>query len=357
MRLEQQNYRLQQAEYMALFTESDPDPVYRIDINGKILQTNHPGMLLLANSDPTNQNIQDLIKDISFKEVEELITSGSSREYIISRDDRFIKFIFRGIPKLKAGHLYGSDITELKEKEQALITAVKKAEDSERLKDHFLSQMSHEIRSPLNSILGFNRIIQEELHDQIPEELKPIFHSIDSSGKRLYRTIDLNLNMAMVLTDNFKIKQQKLNLVDLLQPMLIEFRHYAREKSLGIYFENKCENPVAEIDQYAFNTIIQNLIDNAIKYTKSGEIRITAMNTPGKIHVIVKDSGIGISEEFMKRIFDVFSQEITGYSRPYDGNGLGLALSKKLALLSNGDITVKSQKGSGSEFTVTFSSI
>ena len=342
---------------MALFTESDPDPVFRIDLSGKIILTNPPGMQLLASTNVTGHNISDVIKEISFKDVEELITNGGSKEFVINRGNRFFKFILRGIPKLKVGHLYGSDITELKEQEKALIAAVKKAEDSEKLKDHFLSQMSHEIRSPLNSILGFNRIVQEELKDQIPQELMPIFASIDSSGKRLYRTIDLNLNMAMVLTDNFKLRPQKLNLVELVQPFLIEYRHYAKEKNINFYLENHCENPMAEIDQYSFVTIIQNLIDNAIKYTKAGEVKIITKNTPGKIHISIRDTGIGISDEYKSKLFDVFSQEITGYSRPYDGNGLGLALSKRLVEINHGQISVTSQKGEGSIFSVSFNTI
>jgi len=102
---------------------------------------------------------------------------------------------------------------------------------------------------------------------------------------------------------------------------------------------------------------MQNLIDNAVKYTKAGEIKVRVTGSPGKVHIIVSDTGIGISEDFMGRLFDVFSQEVSGYSRPYEGNGLGLALSKKLAQINNGDITVVSQKGNGSEFTVTFNSI
>lgn len=357
MRKEQQNFRLQQAEYMALFSESDPDPVYRIDLNGKIIHTNPPGAALLNKSSYIGSSIHDIIPDISYKEIEDIINGGRTKEYTISMGSKIYRFIFRGISKLKVGHLYGSDITELKEKERALVAAVQKAENSERMKDHFLSQMSHEIRSPLNSILGFNSIIQEELKDYVPEELKSIFDSVESSGKRLYRTIDLNLNMAMVMTDTMKINPQKLNLPEIVQHLLIEYRHYAKEKSLDLFYENNCQSPLAEVDHYAFVTIIQNLIDNAIKYTSKGEVRINISNSGGKIAIAVSDTGIGISDEYKNKLFNVFSQEVMGYSRPFEGNGLGLALSKRLIELNKGEIEVVSKKGIGSTFTVRFNTI
>ncbi|NUN08909.1 MAG: HAMP domain-containing histidine kinase [Ignavibacteriaceae bacterium] len=357
MRQEQQNFRLQQAEYMALFSESDPDPVYRIDLNGKIIHTNLPGSALLNKPNYIGSSIHDIISDISYKDVEDIINGGGSKEYTIFMNPKVYRFIFRGIPKMKVGHLYGSDITELKEKERALIAAVQKAENSERLKDHFLSQMSHEIRSPLNSILGFNSIIQEELKDSIPDELKSIFSSVDNSGKRLYRTIDLNLNMAMVMTDTMKVNPQKLNLPEIVQHLLIEYRHYAKEKQLNLFFENNCQNPQAEVDHYSFVTIIQNLIDNSIKYTNTGEIRVGIWNSNNKLFISISDTGIGISEEYKSKLFNVFSQEVTGYGRPFEGNGLGLALSKRLLELNKGEIEVVSQKGAGSTFTISFNSI
>ncbi|MDP3684666.1 MAG: ATP-binding protein, partial [Ignavibacteria bacterium] len=125
-------------------------------------------------------------------------------------------------------------------------------------------------------------------------------------------------------------------------------------KELICSYEDLTGNAVLKTDQYSFNLILQNLIDNAVKFTKSGSIKITTYFNETKFRIDVTDTGIGISPEYLTKIFTPFTQEVMGYSRPYEGNGLGLALAKSLLTLNNAEIKVKTEKGKGSTFSLIF---
>lgn len=350
---EQQSLRLQQAELMAMFAQSDPDPVFRFEIDGSIQLSNSPGSELLKGTSLINMKIWEIIPETKAVNLAECIRSGARLELHSNIGNRHYKFILCGIPKFEIGQIYGSDITDLKLTEVRLKEALVKAEESEKLKSHFLAQMSHEIRTPLNAILGLTSIIHDELKDKISADLMKMFSSIDNSGRRLYRTIDLNLNMALVMTSGYKCSFQRLDIIPIINQLTMEFRHYAREKNLSYSFEETLGGSLIYADAYSFTTVMQNLLDNAIKYTRQGSVSVTAAQAgSGYISVTVKDTGIGMSQEYMEKLFHPFTQEIMGYSRPFEGNGLGLALSKRLLELNKGDIRVHSIKGTGTEVTI-----
>lgn len=350
---EQQSLRLQQAELMAMFAQSDPDPVFRFEIDGSIQLSNSPGSELLKGTSLINMKIWEIIPETKAVNLAECIRSGARLELHSNIGNRHYKFILCGIPKFEIGQIYGSDITDLKLTEVQLKEALVKAEESEKLKSHFLAQMSHEIRTPLNAILGLTSIIHDELKDKISPDLMKMFSSIDNSGRRLYRTIDLNLNMALVMTSGYKCSFQRLDIIPIINQLTMEFRHYAREKNLSYSFEETLGGSLIYADAYSFTTVMQNLLDNAIKYTRQGSVSVTAAQAgSGYISVTVKDTGIGMSQEYMEKLFHPFTQEIMGYSRPFEGNGLGLALSKRLLELNKGDIRVHSIKGTGTEVTI-----
>jgi len=251
-----------------------------------------------------------------------------------------------------------SDINDRKIIEAELIHAKEKAEESERMKLLFLAQMSHEIRTPLNVILNYNAILKEEIQQGILDEFDDIFQGIENGGKRLMRTIDLILNMSDVQFGRYPVKMEQVNLEKLLTKLMKDFKSLAQEKNLVMILKNECEQPLVNADEYTLSQVFQNLIDNAIKYTEKGSITIRIKeNDYSKISIDVIDSGIGVSEEFLPRIFDAFAQEETGYSRKFEGNGLGLSLTKKYIELNSGEITVKSKKGEGTTFTVVLNSL
>jgi signal transduction histidine kinase len=129
----------------------------------------------------------------------------------------------------------------------------------------------------------------------------------------------------------------------------------AEENNLSLALENKSENPIVRADEYTVSHALQNLIDNALKYTEKGGVKIVVRNDRGKnLCVDISDTGIGISKSYLPFIFEPFSQEESGYSRRFDGNGLGLALTKKYVELNNAEISVKSEKRKGTVFTIKF---
>lgn len=250
------------------------------------------------------------------------------------------------------------DIKKREKTEQELLLAIEKAETSDKLKSEFLAQVSHEIRSPINSILSFSNLIKSELSDKVDDELKEGFNIISTSGTRITRTIDLILNMSEIQTNSYTPQFTQFDLIgDVLSPIVRDFKIQAGIKSLSIELIDKITGSGSLInrDRYSVGQIFINLIDNAIKYTCEGGITVTANKLiDDKISISVIDSGIGISEDYMRNLFSPFSQEEQGYSRKYDGTGLGLALVKKYCEINNSEIEVISKKGEGTEMRITF---
>ncbi len=245
-----------------------------------------------------------------------------------------------------------NDIHEKKLAHEQLIKAKEKAEESDRLKSAFLAQVSHEIRTPTNIILGYNSLIKEKLQEVNNLNLSKEFDTIDASSRRLLRTIDLILNMSMVQSGTYEIINEKFDLEKLLTDLVMEFKPIAEEKKIKLNYKNISRNSFIFADKYTLTQAFQNLIDNAVKYTNKGFVEIISEDTPKKISVKIIDTGIGISSSYLPKLFQPFTQEEIGYSRKFDGNGLGLALTKKYLEINNAGITVKSIKGKGTTFTV-----
>ena len=248
------------------------------------------------------------------------------------------------------------DISERKEAEKAIILAKEEAEKSNQLKSEFLAQMSHEIRTPINTVLSFSGLIADELDDIMPEDLKPSFGIISHAGKRIIRTIDLILNMAEIQTGTYKPLMKEINLYDdILYNIYLEYLSQAKEKELSLRINNNTENSTIIGDEYTVGQIFDNLINNAIKYTHRGKIDIVVgRKKDKKLYIDIKDTGIGISQDYLPNLFEAFSQEDQGYTRRFEGNGLGLAVVKKYCELNEAEVFVKSKKGTGSTFRVEF---
>jgi len=246
------------------------------------------------------------------------------------------------------------DISEIKRVQKELVEALNKAEESDRLKSAFLAQMSHEIRTPLNVILTSIPLIADEIPGE-DSELKIILDSVKSAGRRLQRTIDMILSMSSVQSGNYKATFEKFDIIPDLQNMVKEFKSLSDDKGLQLRFINTENTAVINADRYTVNQVFQNLINNAIKYTLKGYVEIYVKNLKDdKVKIEIRDSGIGMSDEYLQRMFMPFSQEDTGYKREFEGNGLGLALVKKYIELNHAEIQVESEKNIGSVFSVVF---
>jgi PAS domain S-box-containing protein len=255
--------------------------------------------------------------------------------------------------------VFFDDATKQKEAENALIFAKTKAEESERLKSEFLAQMSHEIRTPISTILNFSNLINDELHNLVSDDLKNSFDIIKKAGDRIIRTIDLILNMSEMQVGTYEKNTVKLNLFNqIISSLVKENLPKTKAKNIELIVADNLPNIEILGDEYTIDQIFANLIDNAIKYTEKGYVKIYSEYSENNGYsIIVEDSGIGISDEYLPSLFNPFSQEERGYTRKYEGNGLGLALVKKYCELNKINISVDSKKNHGSKFKLTFNKI
>ncbi|MDH7515474.1 MAG: response regulator [Bacteroidota bacterium] len=246
------------------------------------------------------------------------------------------------------------DITERKRQEQELIAAKERAEQSDRLKDAFIANISHEIRTPLNVILGYSSLIMSEMADRIKEEELTFFESIERGGQRLMRTVEHILNISSIQAGTFELHPEPIDVNDRVETLILDMRSIAAEKGLTLETVNDYPGALIIADRYCFDQALINLIDNAIKFTNRGGVTIRTYRQDRRVCIEVSDTGIGISAEYLPKVFNIFSQEIIGYTRPFEGLGLGLALTKRYVEFNQGSITVKSRKGMGTTFTVRF---
>ncbi len=250
------------------------------------------------------------------------------------------------------------DFSERKKAENMLVSAKEQAEKSDRLKTEFLAQMSHEIRTPINTIVSFTNLIEADLSDLQNGDLHDAFGMIDSASKRVIRTIDLILNMSELQIGSYDFRPRSLDLLtDVIQHVYNDYIYAANDRGLKLTILNQAEKSKIIADEYSVIQIFTNLIDNAIKYTPAGEIKlILEEDDDNMLAVTVEDTGIGISEEYLPHIFDSFTQEEHGYTRQFEGNGLGLSLVKKYCEMNKAEINIQSQKGKGTGVKVTFPS-
>jgi PAS domain S-box-containing protein len=252
---------------------------------------------------------------------------------------------------------FAEDITESKKAEKAMNIAKEQAIKSDQLKTEFLAQMSHEIRTPINTILSFASLLRDTIKLDKDDDLYDSFQIIDRAGKRIIRTVNLLLDMSQIQTGTFETNHQIVNISkEVLEPLFLEFYKIAKDKGIELIFTSQCIDDEINADEYTAMQIFHNLIDNAIKYTDKGTIKIIAYNPPGKdkICVDIQDSGIGISKEYLPFLFQPFTQEEQGYTRKFEGNGLGLALVKRYCEIVKAKVSVESEKGTGTTFTITF---
>lgn len=243
---------------------------------------------------------------------------------------------------------------KIDERTKELKIALEKAELSDKLKSEFLSQISHEIRTPLNAVISSAGLIEMELGNKVEDDLKPVFSSIKNGSRRIIRTVDLILNMAQVHTNSQSFSKERINLNDILESVFIKYQPLAVEKNISISFNPFTKEALVSGDSYAVTDIFEQLLDNAVNFTPKGSIKIGLTGKEDKYIAFVEDTGVGISEDYLPKLFSYFSQEEGGYTRKFEGNGLGLALAKKYCDLNNALISVESKKNVGSKFSVIF---
>ncbi|MFA5973727.1 MAG: PAS domain S-box protein [Lentimicrobiaceae bacterium] len=247
----------------------------------------------------------------------------------------------------------GVDITKRKLAGLELIEAKNKAEESDRLKSAFLTNMSHEIRTPLNGILGFTGLLKEPKLSGV--EQQEYIKIIEKSGERMLNIISDIISISIVESGNLKTSIAATDMNKQIEFLLTFFKPEAMRKELDIYC-TKLLSPSESViltDKEKVNSILSNLIKNAIKFTKTGSIEFGCEKKGQYLEYYVKDTGIGINQEKMEIIFDRFRQGSESHTRNYEGAGLGLSISKAYVEVLGGKIWVESEEGKGSTFYFT----
>jgi PAS domain S-box-containing protein len=237
-----------------------------------------------------------------------------------------------------------------KKTEEELVNALKKAEESDKLKTAFLQNMSHEIRTPMSGILGFTALLKKS--DKISNKQLEYLQIIEKSGERMLNTINDLMNISKVEAGQMNVENSEINVNELIDYIYTFFYPEAQQKGLEISCEKNLSNSDSAIisDKEKLYAILTNLVKNAIKYTEKGSVKFGYVAKGNYLEFFVKDSGIGISKHEQKTVFDRFVQVHHNLSSRYEGTGLGLSITKAYVEMLGGEIRVESKSGEGSEF-------
>ncbi len=284
------------------------------------------------------------------KESYEMIRMAGVR-HLEDRADHMVHAVGVGFANIDA------EMRDSMEKSRALSDALRTAEEASRAKTAFLSSMSHEIRTPMNAIIGLDSLALHE--PDLAPTTKEYLEKIGTSAQHLLSLINDILDMSRIESGRMTINNEEFAFAKLIEQINTMFSSQCQEKKLN--YDCRINGHINEYyigDSVKIRQVLINLLSNAVKFTPEGgsidfEIEKTAgFNGKSTIKFTVKDTGIGISKEFLPHIFDTFSQEDAGTTNKYGSSGLGLAITKSIVDMMNGKLEVTSEKGVGTTFTV-----
>jgi len=350
--------------------ESFQDIYYRTDLKGRITMISPSGIELSGYSQdevmgmhiskfyasPRKQTklIKQLLRTgtVTNYETNLRLKDGSSIQAISN-----IRLIFNKAGKPFAVDGVARDITYLKKASEELLKAKEIAERSLKVKESFLANMSHEIRTPMNGIIGMIDLMNET---HLDEEQRKYVQTIKKSSETLLRILNDILDLSKIEAGKMQLRLTSINLESTIEKLSSLFSQQAASKGIGFELYLAPDLPKYILaDEIRLLQILSNLTSNSIKFTDQGQVHINLSviekrGNLNKIKVEIIDTGIGISEENKKMLFESFSQVDNSSTKSYGGTGLGLAISKELCKMMNGDIGVESELGKGSTFWFTF---
>jgi len=227
--------------------------------------------------------------------------------------------------------------------------------EATQLKSQFLTNISHELRTPMNAIIGFSQVLLRQRRDPLTENQADMVERILRNGRTLLELISDILDLAKIESGRMDLQPENFHLDELIHHTCESLQPLASAKSLEFSFQNHLGRVIAYHDPLRLRQILTNLIGNAIKFTDQGEVRVelTADDSPDHFRIAVHDTGIGIAKEHQKTIFEQFRQIDQSTTRRHSGTGLGLAITQQLVMMMQGKISLESELGKGSSFYVS----
>lgn len=303
---------------------------------------------LFKNASDSKQKNIDNINRIKTKNDNELIISWTNTP-IYNIDNELQNIISIGV-----------DITETKNFEQKLIennkqlkAAEERAVRSNQLKDEFIKNMSHEIRTPMNGIYGFVSLLEDEKLNN--EKRKKFFHIIKKNTLQLNRVIEDIMEISKLSTKQIRVQNKTVNIKEMLNDLHSVFKLKIDNSNIDFILETPDDNEEINLisDESKLIKIISNLIENSIKFTKEGFIKIAYIKVNGQVQIYIEDSGIGIPKEKHESIFNRFSRSQFEGDINHSGLGLGLSIVKENAELLNAKVQLESEENKGSKFIIS----
>lgn len=317
------------------------------DIKGRSVSELFNGKLFSKEGDAISyESINAEVSEIQF-----LDAKGERKWWLICRTINF-----NNKSEVIGSLLVNFEITRNKQQELELIASKLEAEKAANSKDMFLANMSHEIRTPMNAIINMaNQLSRTNL----TVEQDYCIQTIQTASKNLLVIIDDILDLSKIEAGKVNLEYIGLNISNVLREVIQVIIHRAEKKGLVIHYLQPHYDDIAPVligDPFRISQVVLNLLSNAIKFTDTGFVSLTVslladFDDAQEIEILVRDTGIGMEPEFIKRLFDNFSQEYESVSRRYGGTGLGMSISKKLVAQMGGYFNVKSEKGKGSDIS------
>jgi len=242
---------------------------------------------------------------------------------------------------------------ELEATNRELQMANLKIREADRLKSEFLANMSHELRTPMNAIIGFTKLVRRKSADLLPLRQRENLEKVEISANQLLTLINDILDLSKIEAGKMSVNIMPIELAPLVDTCFATVESIVKGEKVQLFKEVPDDLPEVLSDQDKLKQIIINLLSNALKFTKEGEVKLSAAVEDASLRIAVSDTGIGISSDALAYIFDEFRQVDGSSTREHGGTGLGLSITKKLTHLLGGTIDVSSVEGEGSTFTVT----
>jgi two-component system, sensor histidine kinase len=247
--------------------------------------------------------------------------------------------------------------TARREAMRAMHQALIEAESAKKSRDDFLARMSHELRTPLNAVIGFSRVLENnKAGNQRPEDIR-MLGRVRAGGEQLLRMVEDVLDQSCIERGDLRLSLGDTDVNVIVRNVVKNYRSMASLKGLKLQMELPPDVPMLRLDAGRFEQVVQHLVDNAIKFTTDGVVKVTLVSDAATFRparLIVSDTGIGIPPTQIEEIFEPFAQAETGLRRSYGGAGLGLPLARQLCEAMLCRLTVESQIHIGSRFVISF---